>query len=75
MNLDPVWTWVLGTGFQIILLIPLWRLARKLGYPGWYAIVLWVPLVNLVALYVVAFGETPLESLYGRLPAGGDNSS
>jgi len=75
MTLDPVWTWVLGIAFQVVLLIPLWRIARKLGYPGWFAVVLWVPLVNLVALYTVAFGETPLESVHGRLPAAGKPSS
>ncbi len=68
MSIDPVWTWVLGAVFQVVLLVPIWRIARKLGYPGWYAVALWVPVLNLIALYTVAFGETPLESLHGRLP-------
>jgi hypothetical protein len=68
LTLDPVWTWILGIASQIILLIPIWRIAQKFGYPGWYAVALWVPVVNIVALYTVAFGETPLESAHGRLP-------
>ncbi len=70
MKLDPVWWTVLTILSQIVILVPVWRISRKLGYPGWYAVILWIPFVNLAALYAVAFGETPLESVHGRLPQG-----
>ncbi|MDH3283723.1 MAG: hypothetical protein OEQ13_03210 [Acidobacteriota bacterium] len=52
---------------QVIFVIPVWKVAIKLGYPGWYSLILWVPVVNLFAMYWVAFKETPMER---RLGAG-----
>jgi len=46
---------------QIVFLIPAWRIARKLGFPGWTSLLLWVPIVNLIAIYWTAFTVTPIE--------------
>ncbi len=43
----------------IVVVIPVWRLCQRLGYPGWMGILILVPMVNLILLYVIAFGEWP----------------
>ncbi len=70
MKLDPVLLTFLTILIQLVIFVPVWRISRKLGYPGWYAIIMWIPFVNLAALYFVAFAETPMESIHGRLPQG-----
>ena len=52
------------------------RIARKAGYSGWYAALLFVPVANLVVIVMFAFKEWPIEaevrmlrqSAYGGYP-------
>jgi hypothetical protein len=39
--------------------IPLWRIARKMGFPGMVGVLGLVPLVNLILAYYLAFSEWP----------------
>ena len=48
----------------VIILVPLliYRpLAKKAGFSGWWALVCWIPFVNIVVLWVFAFIEWPVE--------------
>jgi ABC-type glycerol-3-phosphate transport system permease component len=45
----------------IIVLIPAWRILRRAGFSGAWALLLVIPLVNLVAVYVFAFTDWPVE--------------
>jgi hypothetical protein len=40
---------------------PLWRIARKMGYPGAVGILACVPGVSLIVAYVAAFSEWPVQ--------------
>lgn len=40
---------------------PVWRILSKAGYPGWLGISLFIPLVNFVILFYLAFTEWPIE--------------
>jgi hypothetical protein len=42
---------------------PWWRVFSKAGYPGWYALSQVVPVLNLVALFYLAFAEWPSRRL------------
>ncbi len=47
-----------------IILIPLLifrPIAKKAGYSGWWALVMVIPLVNLVMIWVFAFAKWPVE--------------
>jgi hypothetical protein len=64
----------LGLGFgELVLvmmvgvfpLVAVWRIVGKAGYPGVLALLVFIPLVNLIALYVFAFSEWPLERRAG----------
>jgi hypothetical protein len=54
-----------------VYIVPLWRIARKMGYPGPLAILACLPGVNMLLAYVLAFTKWPvereLETLRGRV--------
>jgi hypothetical protein len=54
----PVHMLVIG----LILIIPFWQLFSKAGYSGWWSLLMIIPLVNLIALYVLAFSSWPVLS-------------
>ena len=55
MVFSPVHMLLVG----LLLIIPFWQLFSKAGYSGWWSLLMVVPLVNLVALYVLAFSNWP----------------
>jgi len=46
------------------------RVARKAGYSGWYALLCFVPLANIVVLLMFVFKEWPIERELRALRAG-----
>jgi len=44
----------------IIILLPLWRICTKASFSPWLAILFFIPLVNLIMLYYLAFAEWPI---------------
>ena len=36
-----------------------WQLFSKAGYSGWFSFLMVLPLINLIALYVLAFSDWP----------------
>lgn len=57
-----------------VVAIPLWRIATRAGYPGVVSLLLWIPLLNIVFLWLFAFMKWPNERKaqleYGGAPAG-----
>ncbi len=45
----------------VVLVIPAWRVVQKAGFPGAWALLLLVPLVNVIALWAFAFVRWPHE--------------
>jgi hypothetical protein len=43
----------------IVALVPFWRICEKAGYPGIVALLVFIPGVNLVFLYWLAFSDWP----------------
>lgn len=43
--------------FMAILLLPYWFIWKKAGFSPWLSLLMFIPLVNLVMLYVLAFSE------------------
>ncbi len=43
--------------FLPLMVIPYWRIFSKAGFSGWLALLILVPLVNLIVLYYVAFSK------------------
>jgi len=53
--IGPIHMLILG----LILIVPFWQLFSKAGYSGWWSLLMIVPIVNLIALYVLAFSSWP----------------
>lgn len=63
--------WDFGYGFAVgpigmlafaaLLVLPFWRICEKAGYPGVMALLIFVPLANLIFLYWLAFAEWPAQ--------------
>jgi hypothetical protein len=45
----------------LLVVLPAWRIAERAGFPGAWALLLLVPLVNLAVLLAFAFIPWPLE--------------
>ncbi|MFH1210534.1 MAG: hypothetical protein V1645_01330 [archaeon] len=54
----------------IVLVIPFWFIFRKAGYSPWWCLLLFIPLVNIFAIYFLAFGKWPVIKKLKHLEGG-----
>lgn len=54
-----IWHWLILLFYVAIIVVPCWRIVSKAGYAGAWSLLLFVPLVNLVALWMFAFARWP----------------
>jgi uncharacterized membrane protein YhaH (DUF805 family) len=45
------------------------RIAQKAGYSGWNVVWLFIPIANIVAFFMFAFGRWPIEEKLAKLDA------
>ena len=45
----------------VLLALPAFWVFRKAGWSGWWFLLLFVPIVNIVLIYVFAFSSWPIE--------------
>lgn len=41
----------------IVVIIPYWMIWKKAGFSPWFSLLMFVPLANIIMLYVLAFSE------------------
>jgi len=63
-NLGPFW--LIGA---LIVIIPFWRICKRVGYSPWLSLLIALPLVNLIFLYILAFAQWPSQK--GTVATGG----
>ena len=44
-----------------LVVVPLWRICTRLGFPGWLSLAVFIPLANLLFMYFLAFSEWPRD--------------
>jgi len=54
--------------FAVVAIVPFWKIYSRAGFPGWIAIGMLVPLLNLVLLFYVAFAEWPRDRAELKAP-------
>lgn len=59
MQAMGVWYPVLIVVLMIVMLYPQVRIIRRAGYSGWWFLTMFVPIVNLVMIWVFAFAKWP----------------
>ncbi len=58
-NIGP-YEMLLSAFIGLFFIWPWWRIFSRAGFPGWYALSLLVPLLNLFTLFYLAFAEWPV---------------
>ncbi|WP_254367060.1 hypothetical protein [Paraburkholderia sp. NMBU_R16] len=51
--------WLFGIVVLVAMLYPYIRIIRRAGYSGWWFLTMFVPIVNIVMLWVFAFAQWP----------------
>jgi uncharacterized membrane protein YhaH (DUF805 family) len=51
----------------LVMMWPYVKIIQKAGYSGWHALWMFVPIANLVMLFVFAFSRWPIEDKVERL--------
>ena len=57
--------------FSIIVIIPYWFIFKKAGFSGFLALLMFVPLINVIMLYFLAFARwnvVPAAAVYPAPP-------
>ena len=69
-NSDMAWwfgvhwlTMLLGA---VVIVLPFWKIFAKAGFSGWLGLLMIIPMVNLIALYVLAFSDWPIAKRVGQ---------
>jgi hypothetical protein len=44
-----------------IVIVPFWRICKRIGYSPWLGLLIFIPVVNLGFLYFLAFSEWPSQ--------------
>ena len=44
-----------------LIIVPLWRICQKAGFPGIAALLIFIPAINLLFLYWLAFVDWPSQ--------------
>lgn len=52
-----LWHWIIAFVWIAITAIPISRIIRKAGFSGWWTIAAYVPLLNLIMLWVLAIKD------------------
>lgn len=51
------WLWMIF--IAVVVVVPVWRICKRAGYPGALGLLILVPLLNLGLLYFLAFARWP----------------
>ena len=54
----------------VVVIVPFWMIFSKAGFPGWMSLTQIIPVVNVVALFYLAFAEWPVHRGTERRPVG-----
>ncbi len=55
MAMSPLWMLV----FAALIVVPFWFIFGKAGFSKWLSLLMLIPVLNLVALYYLAFADWP----------------
>ncbi len=51
---------LLAVGLSLLItVLPFWLICTKAGFPGWYALAMLFPCLNILLLFFLAFAEWP----------------
>lgn len=42
-----------------LFLVPVWRILKRTGHSGWWSLIIFIPLVNLIGFWLLAYVKWP----------------
>lgn len=54
--------WLSMLLLALVVIVPIWRICQRVGYPGWLSLLMLIPIANLGLLYFIAFSRWPIDS-------------
>ncbi len=63
MGTWSIWHWIVVVLFLGVLLAALWpygKILERTGYSRWWLLILFVPMINLIMIWVFAFANWPV---------------
>jgi uncharacterized membrane protein YhaH (DUF805 family) len=57
-----IWHWLIVLLFFIFPIVPAWKIVAKAGHSGAWALLCFVPVINVIAIWVFAFKRWPALS-------------
>lgn len=61
MGSFSIWHWFILFFVFSIYIVPVWRIISKAGFSGAWSLLSFVPILNLIMLWVFAFSTWPRE--------------
>jgi len=61
MGTLSIWHWLILLFVLAIYIVPVWRILTKAGYSGLWSFLSFIPLLNVIMLWVFAFSRWPNE--------------
>lgn len=55
--------------YVVVLIIPITKILNRTGFSGWWSLVTFIPLVNLVFLWIFASAKWPAQSADAAPPS------
>lgn len=59
MGATSIWHWMILVVVVLGWAVPIWKILRRLGFSGWWVLVACIPLVNILALWLLAWSRWP----------------
>ncbi|MGB6537943.1 MAG: hypothetical protein WBF58_18485 [Xanthobacteraceae bacterium] len=54
-----IFHWLIVVVILVVYFVPIVKILQKAGYSGWWCLIVFVPLVNIIMFYVFAFANWP----------------
>jgi hypothetical protein len=58
-------------GIAVLIVIPYWFIWKKAGFSPWFSLLMFIPAVNFIMLYVLAFSQWKVVPVAPAQPAMG----
>jgi hypothetical protein len=55
-----IWHWVFVLFILATSIVPAWLIVKKAGYAGPLALLTWIPLLNIIFLWIFALSDWPV---------------
>lgn len=65
MGSFSIWHWLIAIVWLLAVGLPLSKILRRIGFSGWWTILAFIPIANIIGLWVLAVTAWPKEAQKG----------